>query len=121
MISFFLYLFYDKNENNIKICLMYFYSNLKISIKQLKIDKDIIFFKNKVIDNYKSTFNNEDSPYFIKHFNIYIDNCIKLKKVSKTLETDINTFFNEDWKLLSLKIVKEFQPIYLLDIEKQNK
>lgn len=100
---------------------MYFYSNLKTSIQNFKQKKDINYFRNEVIDNYKSTFNNEDSPYFIKHFNNYIDKCMKSKKVSNNFENDIIHFFNEDWRLLSLKIVKEFKPIYLEDIEKHNR
>tara|TARA_Y100000389_G_C17430258_1_gene502141 strand:+ start:659 stop:1000 length:342 start_codon:yes stop_codon:yes gene_type:complete len=113
MISF----FYNKNEDKIKLFLMFsFFSNLKIIIKRLKKNKDIVMFRNEVIDNYKSTFMHEDSPYFIKHFNIYVNKCIASRKVSSTLEKDIINMFNEDWRLLSLKIVKEFKPIYLSDL-----
>ncbi len=94
-----------------------FFTKLKISIKKFKQNKDISIFRNEVIDNYKLTFMNEDSPYFIKHFNIYINKCIKLRKVCATLEKDINNMFKEDWRLLSLKIAKDFQPIYLSDVK----
>lgn len=99
---------------------MFFFSKLKVIIEKFEQNKDISIFRNEVIDNYKSTFMNEDSPYFIKHFNIYANDCIKSRRVCDTLEKDIINMFNEDWRLLSLKIAKDFQPIYLSNI-KNNK
>ena len=94
-----------------------FFSKLKVIVKNFKKDKDIVMFRNEVIDNYKSTFMNDNSPYFIKHFNTYIDKCVLLRKVHATLEADIIEMFNEDWRLLSLKIAEDFEPIYLSDVE----
>ena len=98
-----------------------FFSKLKVFIKNFKKDKDIVMFRNEVINNYKLTFMNEDSPYFIKHFNTYIDQCVLLRKVGATFEADIIEMFNEDWRLLSLKIAKDFKPIYLSDVESKMK
>ena len=89
---------------------MYFNKNLKLLIKDLRKNKDIILFRTKVIDNYNSTFINSTTTYFIDNFNEYIKQCIKVKKVNgDKIENDILTIFNEDWRLLSLNIVSNFE------------
>ena len=90
---------------------MYFNKNLKLLIKELRIHKDIIKFKNNVISNYNATFINNGNTYFLITFNEYIASCIKKHKVNgDKIENDIITIFNEDWRLLSLDIVKSFEP-----------
>lgn len=98
---------------------MFFFSNLKKSLKKFKINKNINIFRNEIIENYNSTFINEKSPYFIETFNNYIDKCIVLTKVNSTFESDIINMFNEDWRLLSLKLLEDFEPIYISDVEKK--
>ena len=89
---------------------MYFNKNLKILIKELRKHKDIILFQKNVIDNYNSTFINSTTTYFIDNFNEYINQCIESKKVNgNTIENDILTIFNEDWRLLSSDIVSNFE------------
>ena len=89
---------------------MYFNKNLKILIKELRKHKDIILFQNNVIANYNSTFINSTTTYFIDNFNEYIKQCIESKKVNgNTIENDILTIFNEDWRLLSSDIVSNFE------------
>jgi hypothetical protein len=89
---------------------MYFNKNLKQLIKELRKHKDIILFQNNVIDNYNSTFINSTTTYFIDNFNEYINQCIENKKVNgDKIESDILTIFNEDWRLLSLDIVSNFE------------
>lgn len=89
---------------------MYFCKNLKLLIKKLRKHKDIILFQNNVIDNYNSTFINSNTTYFIDNFNEYIKKCIESKKVNgDKIENDILTIFNEDWRLLSLNIVSNFE------------
>jgi hypothetical protein len=90
---------------------MYFNKNLKLLIKELRIHKDIIKFKNNVISNYNNTFINNGNTYFLITFNDYISSCIKKHKVNgDKIENDIIAIFNEDWRLLSLDIVKSFEP-----------
>jgi len=51
---------------------MHFNKNLKVLIKELRIHKDIIKFKNNVISNYNATFINNGNTYFLIKFNEYI-------------------------------------------------
>jgi hypothetical protein len=89
---------------------MFFNKNLKLLIKELRKNKDIILFRTKIIDNYNLTFINSNNTYFIDNFNEYINQCIKIKKIDgDKIENDILTIFNEDWRLLSLNIVKNFE------------
>ena len=89
---------------------MFFNKNLKLLIKELRKNKDIKLFREKVICNYNSTFLNSNTTYFIDNFNEYIKQCIETKKVNgDKIENDILTIFNEDWRLLSLDIVSNFE------------
>jgi hypothetical protein len=87
---------------------MDFNKKLKKAIKELRKNKDILFFQKVVIANYMSTFM-YTGTYFIDNFNKYILECIKKNKVNgDRIENDIITIFNEDWRLLSLNLVKRF-------------
>jgi|TARA_B110000259_G_scaffold56848_1_gene67108 hypothetical protein len=90
---------------------MEFNKNLKYAIKELRKNKDIKLFQKTVIANYIATFMYSDSTYFTDNFNEYILDCIKKHRVNgDKIENDIITIFNEDWRILSLNIVKKFEP-----------
>ena len=90
---------------------MYFNKNLKLFIKELRKHKDINKFKTAVINEYNSTFQIKNNTYFTLHFDKYIEECIRTKSVNgDKIENDILTIFNEDWRLLSLNILKNFIP-----------
>ena len=96
---------------------MDFNKKLKYEIKELRKNKDIKLFQKNVINNYISNFLYSDSTYFIDNFNKYILECIKKHKVNgDKIENDIISIFNEDWRLLSLNLVKKFEPNYDLNI-----
>jgi hypothetical protein len=96
---------------------MDFNKKLKHEIKELRKNKDIKLFQKNVIDNYRSNFLYSDSTYFFDNFNKYILDCIKKHKVNgDKIENDIITIFNEDWRILSLNLVKKFEPNYDLNM-----
>ena len=82
----------------------------KVCFPKENNSKKKYLYKSNVINNYKSTFINSTTTYFIDNFNEYIKQCIETKKVNgDKIENDILTIFNEDWRLLSLDIVSNFE------------